>query len=469
MSSRQGRTQRNSEEPRTGLALRGPSESAPSRIGGRGSTGTTLRSACLPSKSSLPYDPVTVAITGLDGFTASVGGLSGSGNQRATVTTHSGDKTGRRALYDWAMDIGGPPAIRLERLTSLRLFAALAVFGFHATAFFSGPTREVLDFVFGQGRSGVTFFFILSGFVLAWSARPGDRPLAFYRRRFARIYPAYMVALGIAASLWALRDPSALLRGSLTPFLLQAWVPDSTSYFAINVPAWSLSVEAFFYLLFPLAIVAFRRLSSPVLWFAGGVLVAITTAIAFYASLTTGPSDLAANTFRVWFAIYFPVSRLPEFLLGVALALLMKRGDLPRIPWALAVALVLATWAAMSAWPSIYSVSAVYMIPFGILVASAAQRDIRGVPGWLRAPLIVEGGAISYCFYLLHHILIMRLSQQGFAALGFSGWFAFAVTLVLSLVGAWTLHRFVELPVDRMLRGRREVRPERHPIEDSRL
>ncbi|WP_458116719.1 acyltransferase family protein [Arthrobacter sp. D2-10] len=363
------------------------------------------------------------------------------------------------------MTHGGSSALRLDRLTSLRLFAALAVFGFHATAFFDGPTREVLDFIFGQGRSGVTFFFILSGFVLAWSARPGDRARAFYRRRFARIYPVYIVTLGFAATLWALRDPSALLRGPLTPFLLQAWVPDSSTYFAINVPAWSLSVEAFFYLLFPLAIVWFRRLSTRSIWITCVVLVLMTTTIAFYASLTTAPGELADDTFAVWFSIYFPVARFPEFLLGVALALLMKRGALLHIPWAMALLLVFATWASMSVWPSIYSVSAAYMIPFGALIVSAAQRDVRGVPGWLRSPLIVQGGAISYAFYLLHHILIMRLSQQGFADLGFSGWFASVSTLILSLIGAWMLHRFVELPADRMLRGRREQRSVQTPVD----
>lgn len=355
--------------------------------------------------------------------------------------------------------------MRLDRLTSLRFFAAMAVFCFHATAFFTGSTREVLDTIFGQGRSGVTFFFVLSGFVLAWSARPGDKASGFYRRRFVRIYPAYIVALAIAAALLLLRDPEALQRGPLTPFLLQAWVPDSSSYFAINVPAWSLSVEAFFYLVFPLAILGLRRLSSRALWIGCALLVSTTTAVAFYASLTTGPSELSSNSFAVWFAVYFPVARLPEFLLGVSLALLMRRGKIPHIPWALAISAVAVTWAATSIWPSVYAVSAICMVPFGLLIVSAAQRDVAGKPGWLKSRWVVEGGAASYCFYLLHHILVLRLSQPGFASLGFSGWLAFAVTLAASLIGAWLLHKFVELPMDRRLRGDRS----RPPVEQAAI
>lgn len=92
------------------------------------------------------------------------------------------------------------------------------VFGFHGLVFFDGPTRGALDHLVGQGRSGVTFFFVLSGFLLAWSARPGDRARSFYRRRFARIYPAYLSSLVFAGALWAILDPAALRRGILTPF-----------------------------------------------------------------------------------------------------------------------------------------------------------------------------------------------------------------------------------------------------------
>ena len=145
---------------------------------------------------------------------------------------------------------------------------------------FPGTTRDVLEFLFGQGRSGVTFFFILSGFVLAWSSRVDDRPLNFYRRRFARIYPAYLVALLFAAVLWVLRDPVALLRGLLTPFLLQAWAPDSSSYFAINVPAWSFSVEAFFYLAFPLVMKFICPLTVSGPWVVSGAAVLTTACVA---------------------------------------------------------------------------------------------------------------------------------------------------------------------------------------------
>ena len=96
---------------------------------------------------------------------------------------------------------------RLDSLTGVRFFAALLVFGFHGVHY--ANTGE-LD-VFSAGMVGVSLFYLLSGFVMAWTVREGDRPAAFYRRRFARIYPAFIAA-------WLLSLAMLLSRG-----LFEAW------------------------------------------------------------------------------------------------------------------------------------------------------------------------------------------------------------------------------------------------------
>jgi peptidoglycan/LPS O-acetylase OafA/YrhL len=55
--------------------------------------------------------------------------------------------------------------------------------------------------LFDLGAVGVTFFFVLSGFVLAWSTSPDVGAGTIYRRRFARIYPSYLVMLLLAVAL----------------------------------------------------------------------------------------------------------------------------------------------------------------------------------------------------------------------------------------------------------------------------
>jgi peptidoglycan/LPS O-acetylase OafA/YrhL len=348
-----------------------------------------------------------------------------------------------------------PPAPpRLHRLTSLRFIAALVVFGFHGLVFFDEPTRHALGYLVSQGRSGVTFFFVLSGFLLAWSARPGDRAVPFYRRRLARIYPAYFASLLFASMLWAILDPAALRRGLLTPILLQAWVPTSQSYFAINVPAWSLSVEAFFYLTFPLVILGLRRLTTRGLTVSLLVMVSVTVVLAAVASAHVPPTALDQDSVWVWLAYYFPPSRLPEFVVGMILGLLVKRGALPTANWPSAIAIAAAVYLSVGVWPSTYGVSALVVLPFGLLIVAAAQRDVAGTPGILRGRLSVRLGEASYCFYLLHHIFIVRLAQPGIRDLGIDGVLGFVLALVLSLIASYLLHRFVEVPFERRLRGR---------------
>jgi peptidoglycan/LPS O-acetylase OafA/YrhL len=74
------------------------------------------------------------------------------------------------------------PLRKLPSLTGLRWVAAMLVFGFHVGTMhvIAEPDYQAaVSRLFTLGLSGVQFFFTLSGFVLVWSARPGDTPLAF--------------------------------------------------------------------------------------------------------------------------------------------------------------------------------------------------------------------------------------------------------------------------------------------------
>lgn len=327
------------------------------------------------------------------------------------------------------------------------------MFGFHALAFFSGPTRIVLAVFFGQGRSGVSFFFILSGFLLAWSARPGDTPGRFYRRRFARIYPSYLAVLGLAVLSRLLTDPTGLVFGLPTPLLLQAWFPSSDFYFAWNVPAWSLSVEAFFYLCFPPALHALHGLGERGLRITAVALAATVVTLGVVAGLTIPAAGLADDSVAVWLLFYFPVARLPEFLLGATCALLMRRGALPTVPVPVACALAGAAYLAAGVWPSAFGVSGECSLPLALLIVSMAQRDVRGTPGPLTGRVPVYLGTVSYCFYLVHHIFVLRLAQPGFVALGLGGWSGWVAAFGLGLLGAVVVHRYVEVPANRAIVG----------------
>lgn len=144
--------------------------------------------------------------------------------------------------------------IMLDSLTAVRGPAALLVFGYHVI-----HGTQWANWLPGArlGYVGVSLFFILSGFVLAWSYNKNAGAKNFYLRRFARVYPLhlffYCVALlglllfGVSNSAGDLNPLSALLN----LVLLQAWVPSWEVIFSNNAVSWSLSCEAFFYLMTP--------------------------------------------------------------------------------------------------------------------------------------------------------------------------------------------------------------------------
>jgi peptidoglycan/LPS O-acetylase OafA/YrhL len=236
---------------------------------------------------------------------------------------------------------------QLRPLTSIRFLFALLVVVFHGQdtlehgGFDNWPL--VVRAVISHGYVGVGFFFVLSGFILAysyWSRLDEVRDSTkFWGARFARIYPAYLLAfviilpIGIYATLVKGDSGLALLTVGLQLTLLQSWVPYTALQW--NGPAWSLSVEAFFYALFPLLFLKLK-------WWSAGKLLG-TAAAAYLASQIlalmgwlygTSISEAINEGLRLpWpneyaralFYMYFPIFRLPEFMFGMALGILFVR------------------------------------------------------------------------------------------------------------------------------------------------
>jgi peptidoglycan/LPS O-acetylase OafA/YrhL len=158
----------------------------------------------------------------------------------------------------------------------LRFFAAFHVALFHMKEIgvLRGPGW--LTAFAGIGYVGVSFFFVLSGFILVYTYEGRNIELGnFWQTRFARIYPAYIFsllltfpffywgALKLHVPFFAFAGDHFWLTTLLVLLLLQAWVPPAA--LSWNAVSWSLSVEAFFYALFPFALKRFAKLPSKVL------------------------------------------------------------------------------------------------------------------------------------------------------------------------------------------------------------
>jgi peptidoglycan/LPS O-acetylase OafA/YrhL len=347
-------------------------------------------------------------------------------------------------------EVATPTVTRLESLTSLRFLAALAVFSLHLPLLEAGvPYARWMGRFSLPGATGVSFFFILSGFVLTWAHPPGDLARRFYRRRAARILPnhvltwAVMALILISYKAWPGAGPAL---GSL--FLVQAWVPIPRWYWAMNTPAWSLGCEAFFYLLFPgLRRALAKSGSAP--WL---LLSAAMTEIVLSVAQVGAPAR--PGSWGYWLVFFFPVVRLAEFVMGMALAGLVQAAALPRIPLSLAAAVVLAAYLADSWVPFAFQSGAFMLLPFWLLVLAAAQSDLSGRPRLLAARLPVLLGRWSFAFYLVHYPLLTVFGRVELHD-GMGGMLALAnaVGLLLGAVAlSGALYRMVEQPMERRWR-----------------
>ena len=345
----------------------------------------------------------------------------------------------------------GSKARRLESLTGLRFFAAFTVFGIHSLYYGDGAWGEGL---FAAGMTGVSFFYVVSGFVLAWTARADDTPVQFYRRRFARIYPAYVAAWLVSLVVLFISGRGIGLVDFAPLTLLQAWVPDPAVYFAANAVFWSLSCEAFFYLVFPVLYKILIRLTAKGLAITmGGTLAAVGAATVTIAQLTETVAGV--QLFYI-----FPPARLPEFALGMMLALLLQRGVKFGVPLWLATTISVAAYFTANFSPEPYERVAVTLVPFMLLIWAAATADLAGARSIFRWKPLVTLGIWSYAFYLIHTQAMTAffevLDHLGVNTASMTGVFlvvAVAGSFVCATVASALLHRFVEAPFEKRLRG----------------
>jgi peptidoglycan/LPS O-acetylase OafA/YrhL len=345
--------------------------------------------------------------------------------------------------------------------------AALWVFGFHFSEHTGGTAHAVVGEVFNQAAGGVTFFFILSGVALTWSRHPHDTKRKFYQRRVARIYPDYLTA-------WVLTIPVVIYEGShfdlhaigLSLVLLQSWWPSTFVIQAWNGVAWTLSCEAFFYLLFPFIVGRIERLRRPLILVPFLCLPTLVLGIIGTAHYQHGkpPETL------IWLQTYFPPVRLCEFLVGVVLGVELQRGALPRIRlWTSGVILVVAY--VVLAWGKLnWLTDPVFMPVLALVVVAAAQRDVAGRPTlWSWRPLVLIGER-SYAFYLVHELVIRVWAQANHQRTMTSttdAVFWFLLLLAIAATIGWTIFTFVEVPCERRLRGQRAPRLELDESEQA--
>ncbi|QDQ14692.1 acyltransferase family protein [Streptomyces spectabilis] len=367
-----------------------------------------------------------------------------------------------------ATDAVRPKTSRLPSLSGMRFIAALPVFAFHATSgmnFLRGDVGDFFTDIFKDaGTPSVSFFFVLSGFILTWSARPRDTMPDFWRRRMIKVYPNHLLAFAATVVIMLLAsDPLEAKKFFTSLFLVQSWVPELPVLTGMNPVAWSLSCEVFFYLSFPLLLPLVRRLSVRGLWALGGVLLAVPWLVALLADKAVGGTPLLPGGplthEQLWFVYFFPPTRIVEFVLGIVVARLVLSGAMPRIGLVPAALFAVGGFVLNAQVPYLYSLggtAAFWVMP---LVVAGATADANGTRSIMRGRVIVKLGEMSFAFYLVHTMFVV--SAQRWLVQDMSDGAALATLfgcLAGSLVVSYAMFTWVEEPLVRKFGSARRLR-----------
>ncbi|MBN2485666.1 MAG: acyltransferase [Bacteroidales bacterium] len=292
--------------------------------------------------------------------------------------------------------------MRIEQLTFTRFFAAIIIVIYHSAMSVFPFSHHSLAFIFNHASIGVSYFFTLSGFVMVIAYHSNSRVSVFdfLKNRFARIYPVFFLAIVILlayARKVNYRIDNADLCLSL--HLLQAWVPGKA--LTLNIPGWSLSVEWFFYIVFPFAFnylyskIKYKKLVVPVflIWALSQVALNVLDSSAFYKGYPSKSHDLL---------YYFPLMHLNEFLAGNLLGLFFVnrlKNKHRNFDWAIAgviFTMLLALY--FNRGINVHNgIFAVFFCPLIVLLSLNTGK----ISSLLRAKPMVFLGEISYGIYIL--------------------------------------------------------------------
>jgi peptidoglycan/LPS O-acetylase OafA/YrhL len=324
-------------------------------------------------------------------------------------------------------------------LTIARFLAAVGVATYHGSNSLFGlnPTFRT---IFENGYIGVSFFFVLSGFLLGRIYDPQQVEYkAFMRARWVRIYPTYLVCLLIPVAgqlLRIFRDPGleTLLTLVLPILMLQVWVPGYA--LALLGPAWSLSCEMVFYNLFIFTNSKVRRATA-----LGLVLTVLSTLalplIVVYWVRTSGHSDVDST---VSFFLYFPPMHFGSFVLGV-IAARFRCSD----RWAsvgVLAGLILISGIVYLPIDFMVKYSSATALPMAVTVLAAAALKPPAAPGLIWRSMLLFGDA-SYVLYLTHVIVFRQLGHIDLPRSPFG----LVVEILIALGVAVLIHLKVEKPL----------------------
>ncbi len=244
----------------------------------------------------------------------------------------------------------------LDGLSWLRFLLALYLVVFHTIKNYNGVPDWIITAT-SAGYVSTSLFFILSGFILThvYFDTQGNLKTTktnFLVSRFFTLYPLHILGFLLAAVIMviqyatagqvlvaadlplyqsssaheefttiAIHTPEVLINALMHLLILHAWNP---LYSTFNIPSWSISALIFFYLIFSLIGKYLVKVKKPLVWLL--ILNFLYLIPPVYFILNNDYGNVATGILHT-----NPLVRIPEFLSGVLLHVLIKNTQWPKI------------------------------------------------------------------------------------------------------------------------------------------
>ena len=371
---------------------------------------------------------------------------------------------------------------RVHGLDGLRAVAATMVFWLHASGHADAvlgrldPGSRLWSLHPGFGATGVSLFFVLSGFLLSgpfWRALIGRGAVdlrAYIIRRLRRVYPAYVLAVVILAVVHDVNHPLVIRAIHVITHLLMVHNLSEATINSLSVPLWSVATEFQLYVALPALFAGMNLLAryglrprtlAAVLVIATGFGAYLFVALA---ATVLGMTAVEPRLVRIdgVVLVHSVIAGLPDFAVGIACGLahgyLVSGSRLvgSRFPWIVelgaAASIALCALLALAYnriggtyafhWPLLSMV-------FGGLVLSVSLSSLSyGIAAFLELPPIRWLGLVSYSFYLYHDVVLWNVFNRLPRFLE-SAWTPSrselsALSYAITVLVAWISYRFVE-------------------------
>ncbi|WP_250253763.1 acyltransferase [Chryseobacterium sp. Marseille-Q3244] len=332
--------------------------------------------------------------------------------------------------------------MKISQITFTRFLAAMAIVISHFNKDLFLYKIDYISNIFLKANVGVSYFFILSGFIMIVAYHKKDKIeyFEYYKNRFARIYPLYV--LGLLLYLVTRYSDFSIYKGFLYLLGLQSWIPGGAM--VLNFPGWSISVEFLFYLLFPLLYNHFYSKGNKSVWVITIIIWIITQAFCSLYSESSYYKGPHTESHELLY--YFPLMHINEFLVGNLAGLYFVRNSRQKnydIPIVIIFGLIILSLMFTSFFYH-NGLMALLFIPLIILIS----RN-NGVLSRLFSlkPLEYLGEA-SYAIYITHiPVLYILRELLKWGKYKFSIDIVFGIYVIFLIIICILFYQFIEKPL----------------------